>query len=109
MFKTLKAKPTGKPLDLFVTDTIATVAAAFDLTSAEINSGTRREPVAIARQVAMWICRNHRDESFHSIGLQFGLTHGTVIHAMKSVQDRLDTDARFAAKTSLALKGMGLK
>lgn len=45
-----------------------------------------------ARQMAMFLIRRRTQLSFESIGEIFQRDHGTVIHAVKAVQDRIDTD-----------------
>ena len=50
----------------------------------------------IARQVAMYFSKDYTNHSLKSIGYHFGgRDHSTVIHAVQSVNDMLDTDAKF--------------
>ena len=52
---------------------------------------TRGPPrAAFARQVAMYLARRHTKSSLNEIGDAFGgRDHGTVLHACKTVQDRM--------------------
>lgn len=54
------------------------------------------------RGVAIWLCRKHTCLSAATIAARFGKRdHSTVVHLVKSVQDRLDTDPRFAGEVRL--------
>jgi len=65
---------------------IATVADRFLYTDVELLGRSRRQPLAHARQVAMYLCRELTDMSYPQIGRLFDRHHTTVIHA---VQERL--------------------
>lgn len=60
--------------------------------SALIGKGRKME-VALARQVAMYLCRKLTGSSLKTIGLHFGgRDHSTVVHACKVIEDRLKED-----------------
>ncbi|OPX25576.1 MAG: hypothetical protein B1H02_01120 [Candidatus Latescibacteria bacterium 4484_107] len=64
----------------------------YDLIVAE----TRKKAVVMARQVAMYLAKAHTKSSLKTIGLHFGgRDHSTVIHACKSVQEKIANDANF--------------
>ncbi|MGE4414348.1 MAG: helix-turn-helix domain-containing protein, partial [Bacteroidales bacterium] len=49
-----------------------------------------------ARQIAMYLSRNHTNNSLASIGSKTGgRDHATVLHAYNTVCDLLDTDRSF--------------
>lgn len=65
---------------------------ALDLLSAK----TRRREVVQARQIAMYCCKQLTNQPLKTIGLRFGgRDHSTVIHACRSVENRLDTEPQF--------------
>jgi len=58
----------------------------------------RSKEVALARQVGMFIAKNHTSFSLKSIGLEFNRDHSTVVHAVKSITEKIDNDSEFAAE-----------
>jgi chromosomal replication initiator protein len=75
---------------------------AFGITLEELVSHGRTVRVAWPRQVAMYLCREHTDESLPAIGRRFGgRNHTTVLHACRRTSTRLaaDQDAYDAVHT----------
>jgi chromosomal replication initiator protein len=69
------------------------VAEHFDLRQADMTGRRRPENIAFPRQVAMFLSRQMTETSLSAIGEAFGgRDHGTVLHACKSVKDRMETD-----------------
>jgi len=61
-----------------------------------MKSKTRIREMVVARQVAMYFCKKFTDLSLKAIGYSFGKRdHSTVIHAISTVNDMMDTDQRF--------------
>ncbi|MEX0884396.1 MAG: helix-turn-helix domain-containing protein, partial [Cyclobacteriaceae bacterium] len=57
---------------------------------------TRKKEIVIARQVAMYFSKEFTNHSLKSIGYHFGgRDHSTVIHAVQSVNDLMETDSVF--------------
>jgi chromosomal replication initiator protein len=70
-----------------------TVAGLWDFTVAELNGPRRTHELALARQIAMTLCRRHTRHGLVDIGNAFGgRDHGTVLHAIKTVDNRVSTD-----------------
>src|ERR1700730_8370513 len=66
------------------------VAEHFDVRLAHMTSKRRPENIAFPRQVAMYLARRHTKASLNEIGDAFGgRDHGTVLHACKTVKDRM--------------------
>lgn len=73
-----------------------TVSEYFNVSSDDLKAKTRKKEIVIARQLAMYFSKDYTNHSLKSIGYHFGgRDHSTVIHALQSVSDMLDTDARF--------------
>ncbi|MDA0989965.1 MAG: chromosomal replication initiator protein DnaA [Verrucomicrobia bacterium] len=68
------------------------VAEHFDIRLADMTSKCRQRSVAGPRQVAMYLCRRMTDSSFPDIAAAFSKTHATILHAYKTVDNRLDVD-----------------
>jgi chromosomal replication initiator protein len=84
---------------------------AFGITLDELVSQERSARIAWPRQVAMYLCREHTDQSLPAIGRRFGgRNHTTVMHACKRTTTRLaaDHDAYDAVHSlSARLRGVG--
>jgi chromosomal replication initiator protein len=66
------------------------VAEHFDVRLADMTSKRRPANIAFPRQVAMYLSRCHTKASLNEIGDAFGgRDHGTVLHACKTVQNRM--------------------
>ncbi|MDD5676359.1 MAG: chromosomal replication initiator protein DnaA [Kiritimatiellae bacterium] len=69
------------------------VAEYFDIRLADMTSAHRSQSVALPRQVAMYLCRTLTTASFPEIGMAFGKTHATVLHACRRVGQRMEKEA----------------
>lgn len=68
------------------------VAAHYDVRLADMTSKARPRSIAVPRQVAMYLSRSLTQSSLPDIATAFGKTHGTVIHACRTIQNRMDVD-----------------
>jgi chromosomal replication initiator protein len=85
--------PELKPRTRSVREIQEQTCAAFDVTMDDLLSSTRAQPVAFARQVAMYLSRELTDVSLPAIGRAFGnRNHTTVMHACKRTAERIATD-----------------
>ena len=72
---------------------IEQVADYFRLSEDDLLSRSRKQAVAQARQIAMYLCRELTDESYSHIGTRFGgRDHSTVIHAYRKIDEKLESD-----------------
>jgi chromosomal replication initiator protein len=63
------------------------------------NSAKRTRDVAQARQVAMYLAKQHTKSPLTVIGSSIGgRNHATVLHSCKAVADMMDTDKQFKAQ-----------
>lgn len=65
-------------------------AETYGVTIPEIMSRSRKEPIAHARQSAMFLMRERLEMSLPAIGRVFGRTHGAVLFATRRVPERLE-------------------
>ncbi len=82
------------------------VCDAFSLTHEELLSPSRAVRVSWPRQLAMYLAREHTQESLPAIGRSFGgRNHTTVMHAVKRTAERLAADPEaFAAVQKLTAR-----
>ncbi|MFA0963281.1 chromosomal replication initiator protein DnaA [Roseivirga sp. BDSF3-8] len=72
-----------------------TVSEFFNISLDDMKAKTRKKEIVIARQVAMYFCKEYTNHSLKSIGFHFGgRDHSTVIHAVQSVNDMVTIDSK---------------
>ena len=87
-----------------------TVGEFFQISVEDLKDKTRKKEIVIARQVAMYLCKEYTNHSLKSIGYHFGgRDHSTVIHAVQSVSDMMDVDQKFAQSIDELKKKMKMK
>lgn len=73
-----------------------TVAEYFKVEVESLKDKIRKKEIVIARQVAMYFAKEYTNHSLKAIGYHFGgRDHSTVIHAVQSVNDMIDTNSSF--------------
>ena len=83
--------PSQRPVS--AEDILITTAAAYGFSADDLRSPSRRQPLVLSRQVAMYLCREQTDLSLPKIGALFGgRDHTTVMHAIEKVKRLLLTD-----------------
>ena len=61
-----------------------------------LSARTRKREVVDARQLAMYFCKRFTNHTYERIGSFFGgRDHSTVIHACKTIEDRMEVDPAF--------------
>jgi chromosomal replication initiator protein len=94
------------------------VARVFHLSRAELLSRSRRQHIAHARQIAMYLsreltgrpARRGSGTSFPRIGMAFNRDHSSVIHACNRIAHRRATDtelARLLDRLASSVRGTG--
>jgi len=87
-----------------------TVSDYFNVAQDDLKAKTRKKEIVIARQVAMYFSKDYTNHSLKSIGYHFGgRDHSTVIHAVQSVNDMIDTNANFRHKMDELKKRMKMR
>jgi len=82
-----------KQEDISISSIQRVVAAHYDIRLADMSSTQRPRSIAVPRQVAMYLCRELTTASLPDIGTTFGKTHATVLHAHRTVKNRMDVDS----------------
>jgi chromosomal replication initiator protein len=74
---------------------ISATSSSFGVSTEDLVGPSRRQPLARARQVAMYLCRELTDLSLPKIGREFGgRDHTTVLHALDKVKQVMQSDKR---------------
>lgn len=78
-----------------IEDIQKTVCEYFGIDANKVREKTRKQEIVEARQIAMYLSKNLTKSSLKTIGLQFGgRDHSTVIHAINTVEERLETSMK---------------
>ena len=78
-----------------VEEIIAATSASFGVSTDDLCGPSRKQPLARARQVAMYLCRELTDLSLPKIGREFGgRDHTTVLHALDKVKQIMASEKR---------------
>ena len=73
-----------------------TVGTYFSISPEQMKGKSRKREYVVARQVAMYFAKEYTTHSLKGIGSHFGgRDHSTVIHAVQSVNDMMETDSKF--------------
>lgn len=93
---------------LTIKDIQQCVADEFNLRVADLNSQRRTAKLVHPRQIAMFLSRHHTGSSLQDIGAAFGgRNHGTVLHAMHTIEQKMQEDADLRATISRLLTTLG--
>lgn len=82
--------PLGESVTVAPIDIINAVATYYKISPDDIYSQNRAQAIALARQIAMYLCREQTGLSLPKIGEIFGRDHTTVMYANKKVNDLMN-------------------
>ena len=86
-------------LQITIDEIISIVSETFGPRPEYIVGKSRKREIVLARHAAMYLAKEFTHHSLKSIGLHFaGRDHSTVIHALKAVEARIETEPIFADK-----------
>ncbi len=77
------------------------VADYFDLKVADLTGNKRPRNIAVPRMMAMYFSRKMTDKSLPEIGSRFGKNHATVLHAVREMVKRQESDKTIKSTISL--------
>jgi chromosomal replication initiator protein len=81
------------------------VADSFGVRSSDLKSKRRTNTIVLPRQVAMYLCRSLAALSLPETGNFFGgRDHSTVIHAIKTIEDKKEKDPELKARIEMITK-----
>jgi chromosomal replication initiator protein len=83
---------TDEPVPLGTEIIMRTTAGAYGFTVDDLVSPSRRQPLVLCRQIAMYLCRELTDLSLPKIGEAFQRDHTTVLHSVDKVKRILRSD-----------------
>ncbi len=99
-------EPTAR---LAIKDIQQCVADEFHLRVSDLNGRRRTANIAQPRQIAMFLARHHTACSLQDIGAAFGgRDHGTVIHATKTIEQRLTEQPELREALGRIMSALGV-
>ena len=89
---------------LTVEEIIKAVCATYDVTYAD-----RTQPLATARQVAMFLARKLTGRSLDTVAAEFKRNHTTVLHGTQTIQKRIDVEEDLKRTIESITENLGRK
>jgi chromosomal replication initiation ATPase DnaA len=86
----------AQPIEPKLMDLVEAAARLFDIETAILRTHRRIAWLVPIRHKVMHLIRNNSATTYRQIGQAFGADYSVVIHACRSVQNRIDTEPRFA-------------
>ena len=75
-----------------VENILKSVSAVFEVRISDLKGTARTKDISVARQVAMYLAKELINESLIMIGASFGKTHSTILHACKTIENKIKKD-----------------
>ena len=94
---------------LSVEEIIKAVCATYDVTYEDIQSNNRPQPLATARQVAMFLARKLTGNSTPTVANAFKRNHTTIIHGTQALQKRIDVEPELKKTIEQITEQLGRK
>lgn len=94
---------------LSVEEIMKAVCSVYDVNYSDMTSSNRTQPLATARQVAMFISVKLTGKSLPTIGEDFKRNHTTVLHGAQSIQKRLDVETELKRMVEQITEKLGRK
>jgi chromosomal replication initiator protein len=86
---------------------LAASSESFGVSISDLESPSRKQPLARARQVAMYVCRELTDLSLPKIGSLFGgRDHTTVLHGVNNVARLMKEDQQLFDRVTALLQSL---
>lgn len=83
------------------------VASFFSLKPAQLKAKNNSKPIAVPRQIAMYICKELTKESLPQIGRDFGgKHHTTVLHSIRKIDSLRKKDSEISAAVNAIVKSL---
>lgn len=95
------------PRFVAIRDIQRAVALDFGVTLTDILSDRRSPKVTLPRQVAAYLCRRITTRSYPLIGRQFDLHHTTIMHAVRQIERRQQSDAKLRDRVKKLIAALG--
>jgi len=83
------------------------VASFFSLKPAQLKAKNNSKPIALPRQIAMYICKELTQQSLPQIGKDFGgKHHTTVLHSIRKIDSLKKKDTEISSAVNSIIKSL---
>ncbi|MCC5832629.1 MAG: chromosomal replication initiator protein DnaA [Chlamydiales bacterium] len=89
-----------------VENILKSVATVFQVRIHDLKGTSRTKEIAIARQVAMFLAKEMINDSLMMIGASFGKTHSTILHACKTIENKIKKDESLRRQIALCRRNI---
>jgi len=83
------------------------VASVFQVRISDLRGTCRTKEIALARQVAMYLAKELIQDSLIMIGAAFGKTHSTILHACKTIENKIQNEESLRRQITLCRRSIG--
>lgn len=94
---------------LSIQEIIKAVCATYDVSYADMLKNNRTQPLATARQVAMFLTRKLTGNSTPTVANEFKRNHTTVLHGTEAIQKRIDVEPELKRTIEQITEQLGRK
>ncbi len=94
---------------LSIDEIVKAVCSTYNVTYADILSNNRTQPLATARQVAMFLARKLTGNSTPTVANEFKRNHTTVLHGSQTIQKRIDVEPELKKTIEQITEQLGRK
>jgi chromosomal replication initiator protein len=100
--KTLREMLQHAPREkISVEQILKSVATIFGVRVSDLKGTKRTQEIALSRQVAMYLAKEMINESLTMLGVSFGKTHSTILHACSSIEQKIATNEDLRRKIGM--------
>lgn len=85
---------------------LKSVAAIFQVRVSDLKGTVRNKEIVVPRQVAMYLAKEMINESLAMLGVSFGKTHSTILHACKNIEDKLSCSDELRRQVGLVRRNL---
>ena len=103
----IKKEQTMRMLD--IKEIQQAIARRYSVTMEQMLSPERPQSVVTPRQLAMYVARKFTPKSLPEIAEKFNKTHATILHGVRNIEKRLDTEPELKASLVEILAEFGYK
>ncbi|MDP7004666.1 MAG: chromosomal replication initiator protein DnaA [Phycisphaerales bacterium] len=90
------------PTNISIQNILDSVTVFYNIKLSDLLSKRRHKSITVPRQVGMWLSRKHTRFSLEEIGGYFGgRDHTTVMHAIKTIDNKIEGDEVFQREINL--------
>lgn len=89
-----------------VENILKSVATVFQVRVNDLKGTSRTKEIAIARQIAMYLAKELINDSLIMIGTAFGKTHSTILHACKTIENKIKIDESLRRQIALCRRNI---